>query len=145
MSASVEGHWDRPSSWLWSIRTADGLRSSKLKRVRITLMYACWESMIICRMRSRVILIPSNQVQGPKSVSLYISFISTLNRLMSSFELPVTKQLSTWTAKMMTRPSAHFLMKCHGQLLCAGIPAAGVLPVGHHTNFSRFASSHTMP
>ena len=37
-------------------------------------MYACWESMIVCLMKLWVILILSNQVQGPKSVSLYISF-----------------------------------------------------------------------
>ena len=96
---------------MWSIRTTDSLRSSKLKQVRIMLMYVCWESMIICQMRLQVILIPSNQVQGPKSVSLYFSFISTLNWLISSLELPVTMQLSMWTAKMMTHPSAHFLMK----------------------------------
>ena len=111
MLVSVEGHWDQPRGWLWSIRTTDGLRSSKMKRVMIVLMYACWEIMIVCQMKLQVIFIPSNQVQGPKSVSLYISFISTLNWLISSLELPVTKQLLMWTAKMMTCPFTHFLMK----------------------------------
>ena len=53
---------------------ANGFKSVKLNRVRIESMYDDCKREIIHVSRSLVILIPSNQLAGPKSVNEYFCF-----------------------------------------------------------------------
>ena len=53
---------------------ANGFKSVKLKHVSINLMYNDCDKELIRTSRSLVILIPSNQLAGPKSVNEYFCF-----------------------------------------------------------------------
>ena len=53
---------------------ANGFKSVKLNHVRMELIYDSCDRAIVCASLSLVILIPSNHLAGPKSVSEYFDF-----------------------------------------------------------------------
>src|SRR5580765_3597332 len=78
ISSSFVGDWVFVSGMAGFIGTDDGFRSPKLKRARIASIYACCDSTMVPASQSRSILIPSNHLQGPRSVILYFLLISFL-------------------------------------------------------------------